>query len=108
MRQYYPFGFAGISNSRQIQTSSSSSTSMVSRGQAGMLACICLLLGSTALAAAQEASVNPQGIIMYNIGKWLTSNDPDMLKELGWTYGGNPCTGWTGVECNAEGYVSAV
>ncbi|KAF6261693.1 hypothetical protein COO60DRAFT_1636533 [Scenedesmus sp. NREL 46B-D3] len=31
-----------------------------------------------------------------------------MLNELGWTYGGNPCTGWSGVECNSEGYVSAI
>lgn len=45
---------------------------------------------------------------MYNIGKWLTSNDLDVLKELGWTYGGNPCNGWTGVECNTEGYVSTM
>jgi hypothetical protein len=45
---------------------------------------------------------------MYNIGKWLTSNDLDMLTEMGWTYGGNPCWGWTGVECNSEGYVSTM
>lgn len=81
---------------------------MALRWQAGLLACMCLLLGSSALARAQEASVNPQGIIMYNVGKWLTSNDVDVLKELGWTYGGNPCNGWTGVECNTEGYVSTI
>jgi hypothetical protein len=69
---------------------------------------MCLLLGCFALVHAQEASVNPQGIIMYNIGKWLTSNDLDMLTEMGWTYGGNPCSGWTGVECNSEGYVSTM
>jgi hypothetical protein len=81
---------------------------MALRGQAGLLVCMCLLLGCSALARAQDASVNPQGIIMYNIGKWLTSNDLDVLKELGWTYGANPCNGWTGVTCNSEGYVSAV
>lgn len=81
---------------------------MALRGQAGLLACICSLLWGSALVHAQDTSVNPQGIIVYNIGKWLTSNDVDMLNELGWTYGGNPCTGWSGVECNSEGYVSAM
>lgn len=76
--------------------------------RAGLLpACLCLLLCSGVLVAAQDS--NTQGGLLFSLGKWLSSNDAALLSSLGWADGSNPCTGsWQGVTCNAEGYVTAV
>jgi hypothetical protein len=58
--------------------------------------------------AAGQGAANPQGQLTYILGNWLTANDAKTLESWGWNDGGDPCTGWTGVTCNSEGYVSSM
>jgi hypothetical protein len=59
-------------------------------------------------AAAQEQQ-NGQGATLWRLGQWLASNDAQALSALGWSDGGNPCiSGWTGVACNDQGYVTSM
>lgn len=66
------------------------------------------LQGAAAQAPPAAAEPNGQGAILYKIGQWLASNDPAALSALGWSDGGNPCAGWTGVTCNDQGYVTSM
>eukprot|EP00775_Hariotina_reticulata_P007238 gene7238-7451_t len=58
--------------------------------------------------AAGQAVLNSQGQLTYTLGNWLTANDAKTLEAWGWNDGGNPCSGWVGVTCNSEGFVSSI
>jgi hypothetical protein len=73
-----------------------------------------LLLAAFMLLALQSAvhaqeTTNGQGKILWAMGQWLTGSPTGgSLAGLGWTDGGNPCNGWTGVSCNGEGFVTGM
>lgn len=67
-----------------------------------------MLLSAQQAAHAQETN-NGQGKILWAIGQWLSGGQAGPISAMGWTDGGNPCTGsWQGVSCNGQGYVTSM
>lgn len=70
-----------------------------------------LVLAAVLLVAAAQAqeTTNGQGKILWAMGKWLSGSESAApLAAMGWTDGSNPCTGWGGITCNSQGYVTSM
>ncbi len=61
---------------------------------------LCMAAGVTIVSAQS------QGALLYRVGLWLTNNNAATLSGLGWSDGGDACSGWQGVTCNAQGFIT--